>query len=218
MWTPDHDAELRRLGVETYISRHPGADVHEVLDRYLLLLDPEGRAALLREKNRDIEAGKWTPPRRKTGPKPAHPCPQKPRTVPAAIRTDSPQWPADTVERLRTMRARGLTAAEIAVVLGKTESAVSMKCAKLHIPSAASLTAQAWTMGAGPESSRHVRAWLHGPADSESHGSDGQVCLRNDVQARAFQRTGRRAAQEGRMTILCCGCFRFGNNHHRRIL
>ena len=127
MWTPDRDAELRRLGVETYISRHPGADVHEVLDRYLLLLDPEGRAALLREKNRNIEAGKWTPPRRKTGPKPAHPCPQKPRTVPAAIRTDSPQWPEDTVERLRTMRARGLTAAEIAVILGKTEPAVREK-------------------------------------------------------------------------------------------
>ena len=137
MWTPDRDAELRRLGVETYISRHPGADVHEVLDRYLLLLDPEGRAALLREKNRNIEAGKWTPPRRKTGP--------KPRTVPAAIRTDSPQWPADTVERLRTMRARGLTAAEIAVILGKTEPAVAMKCAKLHIPSAAGQKSIQWT-------------------------------------------------------------------------
>lgn len=145
MWTPDRDAELRRLGVETYISRHPGADVHEVLDRYLLLLDPEGRAALLREKNRAIEAGKWTPPRRKTAPS-VKPRAPKPRTVPAAIRTDSPQWPADTVERLRTMRARGLTAAEIAIVLGKTESAVAMKCAKLHIPSTASLTAQAWTM------------------------------------------------------------------------
>lgn len=145
MWMPDRDAELRRLGVETYISRHPGADVHEVLDRYLLLLDPEGRAALLREKNRNIEAGKWTPPRRKTAPS-VKPRAPKQRTVPAAIRTDSPQWPADTVERLRTMRARGLTAAEIAVVLGKTEPAVSMKCAKLHIPSAASLTAQAWTM------------------------------------------------------------------------
>lgn len=144
MWTPDRDAELRRLGVETYISRRPGADVHEVLDRYLLLLDPEGRAALLREKNRDIETGKWTP-RRKTAPS-VKPRAPKQRTVPAAIRPDSPQWPADTVERLRTMRARGLTAAEIAVVLGKTESAVSMKCAKLHIPSAASLTAQAWTM------------------------------------------------------------------------
>ena len=145
MWTPDRDAELRRLGVETYISRHPGADVHEVLDRYLLLLDPEGRAALLREKNRDIETGKWTHTRRRTGPKPAHPCPPKPRTVPAAIRTDSPQWPADTVERLRTMRARGLTAAEIAVILGKTEQAVSMKCAKLHIPSAAAQNSKQWT-------------------------------------------------------------------------
>lgn len=144
MWTPDHDAELRRLGVETYISRHPGADVHEVLDRYLLLLDPEGRAALLREKNRDIEAGKWTPPRRKTGPSPS--LSPEPRTVPAAIRTDSPQWPADTVERLRTMRARGLTAAEIAVVLGTTEASVAMKCCRLRITSAASLTAQAWTM------------------------------------------------------------------------
>ena len=144
MWTPDRDAELRRLGVETYISRRPGADVHEVLDRYLLLLDPEGRAALLREKNRDIETGKWTPSR-KTAPS-VKPRAPKQRTVPAAIRTDSPQWPADTVERLRTMRARGLTAAEIAVILGKTEPAVAMKCAKLHIPSAASLTAQAWTM------------------------------------------------------------------------
>ena len=137
MWTPERDAELRRLGVETYISRHPGADVHEALDRYLLLLDPEGRAALLREKNRDIETGKWTPPRRETAPKPAPPCPPKPRTVPAAIRTDNPQWSADTVERLRTMRARGLTVAEIAVVLGKTEAAVSMKSFRLHIPSAA---------------------------------------------------------------------------------
>ena len=43
------------------------------------------------------------------------------------------------------MRARGLTAAEIAVVLGKTESAVSMKCAKLHIPSAAGQNAKQWT-------------------------------------------------------------------------
>lgn len=145
MWTPDHDAELRRLGVETYISRHPGADVHEVLDRYLLLLDPEGRAALLREKNRNIEAGKWTPPRRKTGPKPAHPCPQKPRTVPADIRSDSSQWPAETVERLRTMRARGLTAAEIAVVLGTTEASVAMKCCRLRIPSAAGQNAKQWT-------------------------------------------------------------------------
>lgn len=144
MWTPDRDAELRSLGVETYISRNPGADVHEVLDRYLLLLDPEGRAALLREKNRDIETGKWTP-RRKTAPS-VKPRAPKQRTVPAAIRPDSPQCPADTVERLRTMRARGLTAAEIAVVLGKTESAVVMKCARLHIPSTASLTAQAWTM------------------------------------------------------------------------
>lgn len=144
MWTPDRDAELRRLGVETYISRHPGADVHEVLDRYLLLLDPEGRAALLREKNRDIETGKWTP-RRKTGPKPAPPCPPKPRTVPAAIRTDSPQWPADTVERLRTMRARGLTAAEIAVILGTTEASVAMKCCRLRITSAAAQNSKQWT-------------------------------------------------------------------------
>ena len=145
MWTPERDAELRRLGTETYIARHPGADAQEVQDRYLLLLDPEGRAALLREKNRDIETGKWTPTRRKTAPS-VKPRAPKPRTVPAAIRPDSPQWPADTVERLRTMRARGLTAAEIAVVLGKTESAVSMKCAKLHIPSTASMKAQAWTM------------------------------------------------------------------------
>ena len=143
MWPPDRDAELRRLGVETYISRHPGADVHEVLDRYLLLLDPEGRAALLREKNRDIEMGR-TPPRRKTAPS-VKPRAPKPRTVPAAIRTDSPQWPADTVERLRTMRARGLTAAEIAVILGTTEASVAMKCCRLRITSAAAQNSKQWT-------------------------------------------------------------------------
>ena len=71
MWTPERDAELRRLGTETYIARHPGADAQEVQDRYLLLLDPEGRAALLRERNRLVEEGKWTQPiARKRAPDP----------------------------------------------------------------------------------------------------------------------------------------------------
>lgn len=40
MWTPDRDAELRRLGVETYISRHPGTDAQEVQDRYRVAFLP----------------------------------------------------------------------------------------------------------------------------------------------------------------------------------
>lgn len=50
MWTSDRDGELRRLGPEVFLGKYPNADAQEVQDRYLLLLDPEGRAALLREK------------------------------------------------------------------------------------------------------------------------------------------------------------------------
>ena len=121
MWTPDRDAELRRLGVETYISRHPGADVHEVLDRYLLLLDPEGRAALLREKNRNIEAGKWTQPERA-------------KTQPPKI-TDglSDLWTPLQCERLRKMCAAGLSDAVIACRLGRTMNAIKSKKRKLGL-------------------------------------------------------------------------------------
>lgn len=111
MWTPDHDAELRRLGVETYISRHPGADVHEVLDRYLLLLDPEGRAVLLREKNRSIEEGK--------------------RTQPAHRRSFPAPWPPELVEELRELHSQRLTIAEIARELGKTKASVTAKSFRL---------------------------------------------------------------------------------------
>ena len=55
MWTSDRDGELRRLGPEDFLKKYPGADAQEVQDRYLALLDPEGRAALLREKNRTVE-------------------------------------------------------------------------------------------------------------------------------------------------------------------
>lgn len=56
MWTSDRDGELRRLGPEAFLGKHPGTDAREVRDRYLLLLDLEGRAALLREKNRAAES------------------------------------------------------------------------------------------------------------------------------------------------------------------
>lgn len=45
MWTPDRDAELRRLGAETYIARYPGADAQEVQDRYRVALLPWGLEA-----------------------------------------------------------------------------------------------------------------------------------------------------------------------------
>lgn len=116
MWTPERDAELRRLGTETYIARHPGADAQEVQDRYLLLLDPEGRAALLRERNRLVEEGKWTQPiARKRAPDP---------------------WPPEVVEKLRELHEEGLAAAEIARKLRKTESAVVAKTFRLFRKSA----------------------------------------------------------------------------------
>ena len=121
MWTPDRDAELRRLGVETYISRHPGADVHEVLDRYLLLLDPEGRAALLREKNRDIEAGGWTQPK------------PKPKPEPKIADGLSDLWTPLQCERLRKMCAAGLPDAVIACRLGRTQCAIKSKKRKLGL-------------------------------------------------------------------------------------
>ena len=121
MWTPDRDAELRRLGVETYISRRPGADVHEVLDRYLLLLDPEGRAALLREKNRDIEEGQWTQPK------------PKPKPEPKTADGLSDLWTPLQCERLRKMCAAGLPDAVIACRLGRTQCAIKSKKRKLGL-------------------------------------------------------------------------------------
>lgn len=116
MWTPDRDAELRRLGVETYISRHPGADVHEVLDRYLLLVDPVGRAALLRERNRGIEEGRWTQP------------------IMAKAKTPLPApWPPEAVDRLRELCDRRLANADIAQIMGKTEKSVAGKRRRLGL-------------------------------------------------------------------------------------
>ena len=43
------------------------------------------------------------------------------------------------------MRARGLTAAEIAVILGTTEASVAMKCCRLRITSAAAQNSKQWT-------------------------------------------------------------------------
>ena len=121
MWTPDRGAELRRLGVETYISRHPGADVHEVLDRYLLLLDPAGQAALLREKNRAIEEGQWTQPK------------PKPKPEPKTADGLSDLWTPLQCERLRKMCAAGLPDAVIACRLGRTQYAIKSKKRRLGL-------------------------------------------------------------------------------------
>lgn len=111
MWTPERDAELRKMGTETYIARHPGVDAQEVQGRYLLLLDPEGRAALLRERNRLVEEGKWTQPiARKRVPNP---------------------WPPEVVEKLRELHSQGLTIAEIAREIGKTKASVTAKSFRL---------------------------------------------------------------------------------------
>ena len=120
MWTPDRDAELRRLGVETYISRHPGADVHEVLDRYLLLLDPEGQTALLREKNRAIEAGAWTQPKEAKAPQKTVEPPCNP-------------WPDIVVQRLSKIYEQGLSDRVIACRLGKSLNSVQVKRRRLGL-------------------------------------------------------------------------------------
>lgn len=68
MWTPDRDEMLREMGPGEYAAAY-GTNIDETCARYLGLVDPDGQAALLREKNRDMEekagcARKDEPPKR----------------------------------------------------------------------------------------------------------------------------------------------------------
>lgn len=112
MWTPELDTELRRLGAEAFAGRYH-LPLDEASARYMILFDPDGQAALLREKNRAIETGEWT----------------QPETV-----EELPDpWPASLVVKLRSMFADGYSIEMIARRLGKTCGAVYAKMYRLGI-------------------------------------------------------------------------------------
>lgn len=48
MWTPERDHELRRLGAKDFAERYR-TPLEEASARYMVLFDPAGQAALLRE-------------------------------------------------------------------------------------------------------------------------------------------------------------------------
>lgn len=120
MWTPERDRELSRLGAEAFAERYR-TPLEEASARYMVLFDPEGQAALLREKNRNIEAGPWTQP--------------KPKPKPELRITDglSDLWTPLQCERLRKMCAEGLSDAVIACRLGRTQCAIKSKKRKLGL-------------------------------------------------------------------------------------
>lgn len=120
MWTPERDHELRRLGAKAFAERYR-TPLEEASARYMVLFDPEGQAALLREKNRSIEEGQWTQPERA-------------KTQPPKI-TDglSDLWTPLQCERLRKMCAAGLSDAVIACRLGRTLNAIKSKKRKLGL-------------------------------------------------------------------------------------
>ena len=120
MWTPERDHELRRLGAKAFAERYR-TSLEEASARYMVLFDPEGQAALLREKNRSIEEGQWTQPERA-------------KTQPPKI-TDglSDLWTPLQCERLRKMCAAGLPDAVIACRLGRTQCAIKSKKRKLGL-------------------------------------------------------------------------------------
>lgn len=120
MWTPERDAALRRLGAKAFAERYR-TPLEEAAARYMVLFDPEGQAALLREKNRAIEEGQWTQPERA-------------KTQPPKI-TDgfSDLWTPLQCERLRKMCAAGLSDAVIACRLGRSLNAIKSKRRRLGL-------------------------------------------------------------------------------------
>ena len=118
MWTPERDHELRRLGAKAFAERYR-TSLEEASARYMVLFDPEGQAALLREKNRAIEAGEWTQPKEAKAPqKTVEPC--------------NP-WPDIVVQRLRKMYEQGLSDRVIACRLGKSLNSVQVKRRRLGL-------------------------------------------------------------------------------------
>lgn len=110
MWTPERDHELCRLGAKAFAGRYQ-IPLDEASARYMILFDPEGQAALLREKNKAIEAGGWTPPE--------------------TVEELPDPWPTSLVVKLRSMFADGYSVEMIARMLGKTCGAVYAKMYRL---------------------------------------------------------------------------------------
>lgn len=108
MWTPERDKMLRQMGPGEYAAAY-GTDIDETCARYLGLVDPDGQAALLREKNRDMEE--------KAG----------------CVRKDEPpkrggvRWSQEEDRDARRMHEVGLGNAEIARRLGRTKKAVELR-------------------------------------------------------------------------------------------
>ena len=119
MWTPERDSELRRLGADAFAGRYQ-IPLDEASARYMILFDPEGQAALLREKNRAIEAGEWTQPKEAKAPQKTVEPPCNP-------------WPDIVVQRLRKMYEQGLSDRVIACRLGKSLNSVQVKRRRLGL-------------------------------------------------------------------------------------
>ena len=120
MWTPERDHELRRLGAKAFAERYR-CPPEEAQARKMVLFDPAGQAALLRGKNRNIEAGGWTQPK------------PKPKPEPKIADGLSDLWTPLQCERLRKMCAAGLPDAVIACRLGRTQCAIKSKKRKLGL-------------------------------------------------------------------------------------
>lgn len=120
MWTPERDHELCRLGAKAFAERYR-CPPEEAQARYMVLFDPAGQAALLREKNRAIEEGQWTQPK------------PKPKPEPKTADGLSDLWTPLQCERLRKMCAAGLPDAVIACRLGRTQCAIKSKKRKLGL-------------------------------------------------------------------------------------
>ena len=120
IWTPERDHELCRLGAKAFAERYR-CPPEEAQARYMVLFDPAGQAALLREKNRAIEEGQWTQPK------------PKPKPEPKTADGLSDLWTPLQCERLRKMCAAGLPDAVIACRLGRTQCAIKSKKRKLGL-------------------------------------------------------------------------------------
>lgn len=119
MWTPERDHELRRLGADAFAGRYQ-IPLDEASARYMVLFDPEGQAALLREKNRAIEDGEWTQPKEAKAP-------------PKTVEPPCNPWPDIVVQRLRKMYEQGLSDRVIACRLGKSLNSVQVKRRRLGL-------------------------------------------------------------------------------------
>lgn len=117
MWTPERDRELRRIGADAFAGRYQ-IPFDEASARFMILFDPDGQAALLREKNRAVETGDWTQPEQAQS---------------EVEKTFPDPWPDAIVEKPLKLYNQGLSVAEIAKRLGKTQNAVQSKRLRLGL-------------------------------------------------------------------------------------